>query len=126
MKFPQRPPDIPKPNANPHVDKQTPPKEESAAPQREANAPRAQAVGVPESRYNFSNMFSVPAEHVKEEICSLDLFICDDFFFILLNIILCFSILEKAGTALEVLRDVLDTVDTQHPEVFTVGCIFVC
>ncbi|KAK6150865.1 hypothetical protein DH2020_015797 [Rehmannia glutinosa] len=26
------------------------------------------------------------------------------------------SILQKAGTALEVLRDVLDTIDTQHPE----------
>lgn len=66
VKFPQRPPDIPKPNANPHVDKQTSPKEESAAPQLEANAPRTQAHGVPESRYNFANMFNVPIEHVKE------------------------------------------------------------
>ena len=27
------------------------------------------------------------------------------------------SIIQKAGAALEVLRDVLDAVDTQHPEV---------
>lgn len=47
-------------------------------------------------------------------------------FFIFLNIQLWFSIIEKAGTALEVLRDVLDTIDTQHPEVFTARCILFC
>lgn len=70
MQFPQRPPDIPNPQATPHVDKQTPPNKESAAPQCEANAPRPQS-HVPESRYNFANMFYIPAQHVKEEIWSL-------------------------------------------------------
>lgn len=113
VQFPQRPHDIPKPHSTPHVDKYSPPKKESAAPQCERNAPQAQAHIVSESRYHFNML--------KKETHSLSLSIHTVVFFFLLNQSqFCYSILQKAGTALEVLRDVLNTIDTQHPEVFTV------
>ncbi|KAL7141864.1 hypothetical protein ABFS83_08G082900 [Erythranthe nasuta] len=77
VKFPERTPNIPKPNSTTSVDKYIPPdKESTAAPHSERNVPQPQAPSVSSDS----------------------------------------SILQKAGTALEVLRDVLNSIDTQNRE----------
>ncbi|KAL3630262.1 hypothetical protein CASFOL_023246 [Castilleja foliolosa] len=92
VQFPQRPNDIPKPHSTLNANQNGPPDKKSTAPQSERNA-RAQTQTQKSTAPQSERNAQAQTQTVSDS-----------------------SILQKAGTTLEVLRDVLNTIDTQHTE----------